>query len=107
MGKAIRAVWAEGRDQQRELFALLLNYRITDTPHLATGVAPADMLYKRIIRCTIPSFKSVDAPTNTATERVLRGKKRSKQCLDARRHARKSTIKEGDIVLLKQEEKNK
>lgn len=105
MGKSIRAAWAEGRDWQRELFAFLLNYRTT--PHLATGVAPAEMLYKRVIRSTVPSFKQADAPTNTATERVLRGKKRSKQYVDARRHARKSTIKEGDTVLVKQKKKNK
>jgi hypothetical protein len=103
MGKAIRAAWAEGRDWQRELFPFLMNYRTT--PHLCTGVAPAEMLYKRVIPSTLPSFSR--APANTAAERVLKGKAKSKQYVDARRHTRKSTIKEGDTVLVKQKEKSK
>ena len=103
MGKAIRAAWAESRDWQRELFAFLMNYRTT--PHLSTGVAPTEMLYKRVIRSTVPSFSQ--APANTAAERVLKGKAKSKQYVDARRHTRKSTIKEGDTVLVKQKKKNK
>jgi hypothetical protein len=103
MGKAIRAAWAEGRDWQRELFAFLMNYRTT--PHLSTGLAPAEMLYKRVIRSTVPSFSQ--APANTAAERVLKGKAKSKQYVVARRHTRKSTIKEGDTVLVKQKKKNK
>ncbi len=102
MGKAIRAAWAEGRDWQRELFAFLMNYRTT--PHLST----AEMLYKRVIRSTVPSFSQAPANTaNTAAERVLKGKVKSKQYVDTRRHTRKSTIKEGDIVLVKQKKKNK
>ncbi|CAB3983672.1 Transposon Tf2-6 poly [Paramuricea clavata] len=103
MGKAIRAAWAEGRDWQRELFAFLMNYRTT--PHLSTGVAPSEMLYKRVIRSTVPSFSQ--APANTAVERVLKGKAKSEQYVDTRRRTRKSTIKEGDTVLVKQKKKNK
>jgi hypothetical protein len=103
MGKAIQAAWAEGRDWQRELFAFLMNYRTT--PHLSTGVAPAEMLYKRVIRSTVPSFSQ--EPANTAAERVLKGKAKSKQYVDARRHTKKSTIKEGNTVLVKQKKKNK
>ena len=54
MGKAIRGAWAEGRDWQRELFAFLLNYRTT--PHSSTGVTPAEVLFKRVIRSTVPSL---------------------------------------------------
>ena len=103
MGKAILTAWAEGRVRQRELFAFLMNYRTT--PHLCTGVAPAEVLYKRVIPSTVPSFSR--APANTAAERVLKGKAKSKQYVDARKHTRKSTIKEGDTVLVKQKKKNK
>ena len=72
------------------------------------GVAPAEMLYKRVIRSTVPSFSQAPANTaNTAAERALKGKVKSKQYVDTRRHTRKSTIKEGDIVLVKQKKKNK
>ncbi len=98
MGKAIRAAWAEGRDWQRELFAFLMNYRTT--PHLSTGVAPAEMLYKRVIRSTVPSFSQAPANiANTAAKRVLKGKVKSKQYVNTRRHTRKSTIKEGYSVV--------
>ncbi|CAB3990513.1 Transposon Tf2-9 poly [Paramuricea clavata] len=100
MGKAIRAAWAEGRVWHRELFAFLMNYRTTS--HLSTGVAPAEMLYKRVIRSTVTSFSQV--PANTAAERVLKGKAKSKQYVDARRRTRKSTIKEGDTVLVKEQD---
>ena len=98
MGKAIRGAWAEGRDWQRELFAFLLNYRTT--PHSSTGVAPAEMLFKRVIRSTVPSLHQ--DPKNTVDERVL-----ERKYVDARRHARNSTIKAGDTVLVKQKKKNK
>ena len=71
----------------------------------SSGVASVEMLYKRVIRATVPSFSQ--APANTAAERVLKGKGKSKQYVDARRHTRKSTIKEGDTVLVKQKKKNK
>ncbi|CAB3980919.1 Hypothetical predicted protein [Paramuricea clavata] len=103
MGKGIRAAWAEGRDWQRELVAFLMNYRTT--PNLSTGVVPAEMFYKRVIRSTVPSFSQ--APANTAAKRVFKGKTKSKQYVDARRRTRKSTIKEGDTVLVKQKKKNK
>ena len=61
------------------------------------------MLYKRVILSTIPSFSQAPANTaNTAAERVLKGKVKSKQYVDSRRHTKKSMIKEGDIVLVKQ-----
>jgi hypothetical protein len=63
------------------------------------------MLYKRVIRSTVPSFSQ--APAKTAAERVLKEKAKSKQYVDARRHTKKSTIKEGDRVLVKQKKKNK
>ncbi|CAB3999037.1 Hypothetical predicted protein [Paramuricea clavata] len=55
------------------------------------------MLYKRVIRSTVLSFSP--APANTAAEKVLKGKAKSKRYVDTRRHARTSTIKEGDVVL--------
>ena len=103
MGKAIRGAWAEGRDWQRELFAFLLNYRTT--LHSSTGVAQAEMLFKRVIRSTVPSLHQ--DPKNTVDERVFERKERVKQYVDARRHARNSTIKAGDTVLVKQKKKNK
>lgn len=103
LGKAIRAAWVEGRDWQRELYGFLLNYRTT--PHLSTGVAPAEMLYKRVIRSTVPVAHQ--KPETTSAERVLKGKVKSKQYVDTKRHTRASTIKEGDTVLVRQKRKNK
>ena len=103
VGKAIRGAWAEGRDWQRELFAFLLNYRTM--PHSSTGVAPAEMLFKRVIRSTVPSLHQ--DPKNTVDERVLGRKEKVKQYVGARRHARNSTIKAGDTVLVKQKKKSK
>ena len=79
MGKAIRWAWAESRDWQRELFAFLLNYRTT--PHSSTGVSPAEVLFKRVIRSTLPSLHQ--DPKNTVDERVLERKGKVKQYVEA------------------------
>ena len=63
------------------------------------------MLFKRVIRLTVPSLHQ--DPKNTFDERVLERKEKVKQYVDARRHARNSTIKAGDTVLVKQKKKNK
>ena len=103
MAKAVRAAWVEGHDWRKELGRFLLNYRTTQ--HLSTGVASAELLHRRVIRSTIPTrlhrFK------NNLTKDIITTKMKSKQYSDIKRHAQESTIKEGDLVLVKQRVKNK
>ncbi len=54
-------------------------------------------------QCTLAYYD----PNRSTSVDALKGKVKSKQYVDTRRHTRKSTIKEGDIVLVKQKKKNK
>lgn len=61
--KAVRTARLEGPDWRLALFPFLLNYRCT--PHLTTGVSPAELLYNRSLRNGIPA---VDTSNNLSTE---------------------------------------
>ena len=106
--KAIRTSHAEGKNWKRELHKFLLNYRCT--PHTTTGVAPAELLYGRVIRGRLPHLEhGIDAQAvrNKALAKDSEAKARMKTYADTRRHARPSTFKVGDSVLAKQTRANK
>ena len=52
LNKAIRAAQLEGLDWREEIYTFLLAYRTT--PQCSTGVAPAQLLFNREVRSTIP-----------------------------------------------------
>ena len=53
--KTIHAAKAEGKDPKLEIRKRLMNYR--NTPHPATGVVPAELMYRRTVRSKIPRKK--------------------------------------------------
>ena len=52
LNKAIRAAQLEGCDWREEIYTFLLAYRTT--PLCSSGVAPAQLLFNREVRSTIP-----------------------------------------------------
>lgn len=106
--KAIRTAHAEGRNWRRELHKFLLNYR--STPHTTTGVAPAELLYGRVIRGRLPHLEhniNSRVVRNKALAKDAEAKCRMKLYADKRRHAKPSNIQVGDRVLVKQTKANK
>ena len=102
LAKAIKAARSEHRNWVQELSRFLLSYRTT--PHCSTNVPPAQLLFNRPVKGTLPTLnpkakvlnKNKDAKTND-----------SKAKDKGRDHVAPSEIQVGDTVILKQRKKNK
>ena len=111
LNKAIRTAHAQGQVWQKELPKFLLNYRTT--PHITTKVAPAQLLFNRVVNNGIPAITNPNlhpVPTQEHAKAQLcdgERKKKSKMYAGIKRHAKETHVKVGDIVLLKQPKENK
>ena len=54
----MKIIQSQGKDLKTELNKFLLAYRTT--PHSTTGIAPAEMLFRRKIRTKLPEIKLAD-----------------------------------------------
>jgi len=110
--KYMKIVHSQGKNLKKELHKFLLAYRTT--PHSTTGIAPAEMLFRRKIRTKLPEIRPVDI-SDTVTDldletvryRDTEEKRKGKNYTDAKRGATISDIKTGDKVLLQQQQNNK
>ena len=64
--KSVRIAHSQGKNWKTELYRFLLDYRTT--PHVTTGIAPADLLFNRQIRNRLPDSNAM------IPEGKLRGK---------------------------------
>ncbi len=127
--KLLQTSKIEGNNWRKELHLFLLNYR--STPHCTTQVAPAELLFNRVIRTKIPVVKITSKPSNKhklvqqndkdskAKAKVYYDKRqhtkpsdkyskaKAKVHNDKRQHTKPSDIREGDLVLVTQKRKNK
>eukprot|EP00795_Rhopilema_esculentum_P011067 gene11067-19928_t len=106
LSKVLHKAKLEERNWRQELQRFLLSYRAT--PH-TTKIAPCELLYNRKIRGFLPELptKRVINKHREAKENIARGKASNKKYYDIRHHAKKSNIKEGDIVICLQKKSNK
>ena len=106
INKASRTAATVGKDWRRELFTTLAAYR--ETPHTVTGYSPATMMFNRIPRGKLPeSPGEVNENEHMNIEQERRGKDKQKEYADRKRHCKEHTFQEGDVVLVKQQKKNK
>ena len=107
LGKALKTATLEGRPWKQELNRFLLQYRTT--PHCTTGVPPSELLFNRVVKGKIPVInkKKVVNRHSEARDNETKRKERNREYADQRRNTRKSEIKIGDYVFVKQEKKNK
>ena len=106
--KLLQSSKIEGNNWRKELHLFLLNYR--STPHCTTQVAPTELSFNRVIRTKIPAIEITSKPSNKhkLVQRSDRDSKaKAKVYYDKRHHTKPSDIKEGDLVLVKHERKNK
>ena len=83
-----------------------MHYRTT--PHRTTGVPPAELLFNRTVRGKLPVLKKrVVRRHSEARKMDAKRQSYNKQYADEKRHAKKSSIKVGDCVLIRQERRNK
>ena len=107
--KSIRAAHVEHRSWKQEFNTFLRQYRAT--PHATTAVSPAEALYNRQIRTTLPS-RSLPAVASRNVHKVIKttnalGKAKAKAYYDSRKNAKVSPLSIGDTVLAKQRRTNK
>ena len=99
--KRLRITQAEHKNWKEELQTYLLMYR--RTPHCVTGVSPAEMLFRRKLRTKLPELSdhqgSIDSELR---DRDKEPKEKGKLYADEKRRAEECQLKEGDLVLLKQ-----
>lgn len=77
------------------------------TPHSTTGVSPAELLFRRKLRTRIPGIEEFSVDDQEVRDRDSEAKEKGKLYADEKRCARESDVKEGDMVLLRQEQRNK
>ena len=103
--KRLQLAHAEGKDWRRELVRYMAVYRTT--PHQTTGQTPAFLLMGRHPRTKLPELSQPTHGDEETRDRDQLMKFKSKQYADASRNAKMSEVKQGDLVLLKQDKKNK
>ena len=107
LGKALKTAKIEGRPWKQELNRFLLQYRTT--PHATTGVPSAELIFNRKVQGTLPVLQKKNVVNRHKEARANEEKRQkyNKMYVNDRRNAKKSGIKVGDYVLVKQEKKNK
>lgn len=103
--KTLRIAQAQGRDLQEALDTLLLAYRTT--PHSATGVSPAKLMYGREIRDKLPEITESYTTDTFVTDNDTEAKGKAKKYTDTVRGAKASNVAVGDYVLIKQQARDK
>ena len=100
--KALQISSIENRDWQKDLNYFLVSYNTT--PHSTTGKTPTELLFGQSIRSKIPSVRDLEVaykPCDEAHDRDAIAKEEGRVAEDFRRRARRSSISEGDTVVLK------
>lgn len=103
--KRLQLAQAEGKDWRRELVRYMAAYRTT--PHQTTGQTPAFLLMGRHPRTKLPELSQPVLGDEETRDRDQLMKFKSKQYADAARNAKMSEVEQGDLVLMKQDKKNK
>ncbi|KAJ8034241.1 hypothetical protein HOLleu_20994 [Holothuria leucospilota] len=106
--KLIRTLVVEGTDWRKELKNFLLINR--SSPHITTGLSPAEMLFNRQIRTKLPQVGNMSVSQKQLKEAMRhdRAQKQSyKNYADRHRRTQVRDIKPGYKVLVRCEKKNK
>ena len=105
--KIIRTAHIERKNWKSEVYKFLFAYR--NTPHATTQIPPAELVFNRKCRYTIPNNGTqVDQNIHRHAEnRIIESKKQAKLYQDNRRNAKDQHIQPGDRVIVKQNKRNK
>ena len=106
--KVIRAAYIERKDWVAALHEFVFAYRVT--PHSSTNIPPADLMFQRLIRYSIPD--ATNKLNHIDLEEKLESNDRTKKELATdyailRRHVKPCSLSVGDRVFVKQPRKNK
>lgn len=102
--KAIRTSYIDKRNWKQDLYTFLRNYRAT--PHATTGKSPAELLFGRKMKVTLPSYRP-PVSDKDVRHRDDVSKQRMKLLADQHPQRRPYQFQLGDMVLVRQKRKNK
>ncbi|GFO27049.1 transposon ty3-g Gag-Pol polyprotein [Plakobranchus ocellatus] len=104
--KTIKAAQVEHKNWKQEMFKFLLAYRTTK--HSSTGLAPANVLFNRVVKNKLPAAPIQTDPINTwITCNDAAAKAKMKHYADCKSYIKRSDIQIGESVLVKQSDKTK
>ena len=105
--KIIRSANLERKNWKSECYKFLMNYRVT--PHSITKVSPADIMFGRKIRHTIPNWQNqIHSKANdTLQENDYRSKLQQQQQHLRKQYRQPNELQVGDRVIVKQTKTNK
>ena len=104
VGKATKTAHAEGKNWKTELYRYVANYR--QTPHPATGKSPREVIFGKVMRGKLPELPH-HKEQDEIKDHDMKIKAKQKTAMDKKRNTKEHEVSEGDIVLIKQEKKNK
>ena len=107
LSKIIKDAYIERTDWENSVHQFLYSYR--NTPHPVTQVPPAELMFSRKLRYTIPdiSSKTEKNVAEKAEQSDQRIKEKSKRYQDQTQHVQSRTINIGARVIAKQQKQNK
>ncbi|GFN94668.1 transposon ty3-g Gag-Pol polyprotein [Plakobranchus ocellatus] len=104
--KTIKAAQVEHKNWKQEMFKFLLAYRTTK--HSSTGLAPANVLFNRVVKNKLPAAPIQTDPINTCIRcNDAAAKAKMKHYADCKSYIKRSDIQIGESVLVKQSDKTK
>ena len=99
LGKTMKIAHNQHVPEKQALEQLLCNYR--DTPHPATGITPANMLFRDGYRTTFPRTSISDDQVTAARVRDTERKYDNEQKVNHSKYRKPMYFQVGDIVMIK------
>ena len=98
LGKTVKIAQHEKKPIKEAIQELLDNYR--DTPHPATGISPASMMFRDGMKNKFPRVKVSEEQVKIARERDMQIKQERGDAINASKYRKESDFQNGDRVLL-------
>ena len=97
VGKAMKVANYQRRSEEKALKEALRTYR--QTPHPATGVPPANYLFRDGVRTVFPRKPSSGVELSVARDSDLKQKQSSQEKINGSKYVKSDPVSEGDLVL--------
>ena len=99
LGKAMKIAYQDKRSENEVLRDVLNSYR--QTPHPATGIAPADMLFRHGVRADFPRKEISQEDISHAKHKDRKQKEANEENVNSSKYRKKSCFAVGDQVFVR------
>ena len=104
IGKAMKAAHFNGKSEEEALRQALNSYK--QTPHVATGIPPASMLFRDGVRSEFPRKVCTEDDITSARKRDLEQKKRKQEEVNSSKYRKQTNLLVGETVLIRNAHQN-